>query len=371
MGKLDTSAVEALARDPRSAAGLIEFLRLSNYRTRSFMDALDEESPEDVLGHTALHALVAGEDFAASADPAERLFALLTLGAAVAADGYDTALPTHVRAALEHGGIVVREADGAARAAVSIVEYDGVFVVADKLFELVSGEIQLDGEPLAMPPHFSTFRTLAAASRLPRASSLLDVGTGAGSIPLLRRGGYEVVTGIDVQPRAVAMARLNAKLNGRPGLEFVVGDCLTFADGRRYGHVIFNSPGEFELVDRFASRVGALLAPGGVCLVLAWLQLRADQTVDAYLRECAQRWRDVQVAARVIYGSPFSATRDEVTRARPRVGSYLTPDFLAQLRTEHVSQRTEVELTFQPSAAPCLSIVEEDGPRVTPQPMFE
>lgn len=349
MAMLEASRVAALAADPTPVRALVDCLRASGYETQRFLGTLDAESVTEFLGRTAFYALLFGDDFATSDDRLERLFAWLTLGAALTPRDYETMLPSPVRFALEQSGLVSHAADGSVRATITLVEQDGLFICADRLFELIDGELQLETAPMAMPPHLSTMRLLTALSRLAPARSLLDVGTGAGSVALLAGSRYEITTGFDLQPRAAAMAQLNARLNGRRNCRFTVDDCLTFDDGRHYDHIVFNSPGaSFDLVDAFAARVPGLLAQNGVCVILAWMHLPHGLAPDAFLAGHAARWRGMRLSASLFARSPFSAAPAEIASGRPRVGSYLTPELLVQLRDEGVCQRIEVTLRLEP-----------------------
>ena len=83
--------------------------------------------------------------------------------------------------------------------------------------------------------------TLAAATVREPVGTALDVGTGCGvqSLHLSQHAG--AVTGTDVLPRALAMARLTARLNGLDW-ELVEGDLLGPVAGRRFDLVVSNPP---------------------------------------------------------------------------------------------------------------------------------
>jgi SAM-dependent methyltransferase len=70
----------------------------------------------------------------------------------------------------------------------------------------------------------------------------LDLGTGSGVLGLLaaRRGGEVVCT--DVNPRALAFARLNATWNRAANVEFKLGDAYEPVRGSRFNHILTNPP---------------------------------------------------------------------------------------------------------------------------------
>lgn len=84
--------------------------------------------------------------------------------------------------------------------------------------------------------------TLARATvRLPVASAL-DLGTGSGIHALLAAGHAERVVAVDVNPRAVRLAALNARLNGIGNVETREGSWLEPVAGERFDLVVCNPP---------------------------------------------------------------------------------------------------------------------------------
>nr|ACN38364.1 putative sisomicin methyltransferase [Micromonospora inyonensis] len=69
----------------------------------------------------------------------------------------------------------------------------------------------------------------------------LDMGCGSGVLSLVLADRYESVLGVDVNPRAVALSRLNAALNGLTNVTFREGDMFEPAEGR-FSRIVFNSP---------------------------------------------------------------------------------------------------------------------------------
>jgi SAM-dependent methyltransferase len=117
---------------------------------------------------------------------------------------------------------------------------------------------------------------------------VLDVGCGAGSLALAaaRHGASEVV-GVDLDRRAVAYSRFNARLNDVRGATFEAGDLLEPVHGRKFDLVLSQPPfvmqppsldattylhggsrGD-ELTLRLLTALPAVIAPEGRALVLA------------------------------------------------------------------------------------------------------
>jgi HemK-related putative methylase len=130
-------------------------------------------------------------------------------------------------------------------------------------------------------------------------ATALDVGTGSGiQAVVLASLGYDV-TAIDINPRAVRCATINAVLNRMENrIRVLESDLFAEIDGRRFDLVVCNPPffkGEaktdFEmawrstdLVDRFAAGLTQVLKPGGKALV-AWSSYAGEsQLLEPLLR---------------------------------------------------------------------------------------
>ena len=127
---------------------------------------------------------------------------------------------------------------------------------------------------------------LRARAELP-GGAVLDVCTGSGALAIAAAlAGARSVTAVDISRRAVATARINARLNG-VGVEAVRGDLLGAVPGRRFDVIVSNPPylpGDAPpargsgrhteagatgriLLDRLIDAAPAHLAPGGILLV--------------------------------------------------------------------------------------------------------
>ncbi|HMI88634.1 MAG TPA: methyltransferase [Polyangiaceae bacterium] len=116
--------------------------------------------------------------------------------------------------------------------------------------------------------------------------SALDIGCGAGTLALIaaRRGAARSV-GVDLNPRAIELARMNARLNALAA-EFHAGDGVDPVEGERFDLVLsqppfvvkpkdhagatflFGGPTGDEIPFRFVAAVPRILAAGGRALVL-------------------------------------------------------------------------------------------------------
>ena len=171
---------------------------------------------------------------------------------------------------------LVEDVDGGYRSTVRVMPFMDLWLASD--------EAVADQDPV-MGPGATTFE-LAQAMDEPHYLSVLDVGCGAGSLALVakaRKAGR--VLGVDLDPRAVAWARLNAALN-ELDVEFRCGDLLAPVHDERFDRIVSQPPfvtqpasiaattymhggarGD-ELAFRLLSELPKHLCPGGRALVL-------------------------------------------------------------------------------------------------------
>jgi methylase of polypeptide subunit release factors len=139
--------------------------------------------------------------------------------------------------------------------------------------------------------------TLAAATARRPVGSLLDLGTGCGVQALHAARHARSVTGTDLAPRALAMARATFTLNALD-VELVEGPWLEPVAGRRFDQIVSNppfvpGPARVDYVYRDSGQEGdaalaALLRalpehlePGGVAQLLgSWLHIRGEDWPD-------------------------------------------------------------------------------------------
>ncbi len=114
---------------------------------------------------------------------------------------------------------------------------------------------------------------------------VLDVGTGSGIQALVAAKTADSVLGVDVNPRAVELAAINAEANGIGNARFIVSDLFANVEGR-FDLIVFNAPylpcsddsvlakawsggkkGR-EVIDRFLDGAAAHLSEGGRLLML-------------------------------------------------------------------------------------------------------
>lgn len=186
-------------------------------------------------------------------------------------------------------------------------------------------ELALDRRALIPRPETEGVVDLALARV--RTGHALDLCTGSGclALALAQEGGFASVTGVDVSPDALALARDNARRTGLP-VAFLEGDLTVPVAGRRFDLIVANPPyltvAEYEALDvsvkawepalallsgadgldhsrRIVADTPPLMSPGG------WLVMELDFSRSAVVAECARQagWRHVDVT-RDPFGRP-------------------------------------------------------------------
>ncbi len=121
------------------------------------------------------------------------------------------------------------------------------------------------------------------ATRIPKGSTVLDLGTGSGVASVFAARWARSVIAADINPDALRCARINALLNQVEGrVEVIRSNLFERLNGRNFNVVLFNPPflkGEptssFEqafrsgdVAPRFARTLGRHLRPKGRCLLV-------------------------------------------------------------------------------------------------------
>jgi methylase of polypeptide subunit release factors len=231
--------------------------------------------------------------------PGERLstlVALFYLGAEVPTDGAASALAPARLERLAAAGLVAVDGERT-RALVDLVPTEELLVASDR-FEGGSFAEDRD-EVLGLTPPTRALASLTVRRPVERA---LDLGTGSGVLAILAAAHAQRVVGVDLNPRALAFAELNAALNGFENVEWRRGDWLAAVEDETFDLVVCNPPYLISPDSTFTFRdnrlrgdafceqlvrgVPAHLAPSGLAHLLVSWGHRADEDWSAPLR----RW---------------------------------------------------------------------------------
>jgi SAM-dependent methyltransferase len=168
-----------------------------------------------------------------------------------------------------------------------LLEFDGRSLRCPFYAHLVEGKLIFTDPDVPDEDQASTYldplweaRDLARVIVREPAGDALDMGCGCGILSLLMASYAGDVVGIDVNPRALAVSRFNAAINGVRNVTFLEGDLFSAVRDRRFDRIVFNSPTDQEgdeslsllfagesILARFFAEVTSRLAGLGYCQV--------------------------------------------------------------------------------------------------------
>lgn len=227
-------------------------------------------------------------------EPGARLARLFKYDEPLATNDARGALGADLAGALTDAGILEPTPDGTQIAARFMIT-----PIAPRLW-LLSDSLAA-GRDAVMGPGGGT-EHLARLVPRPFAGTALDVGCGAGSLALIAaRAGARRAVGVDINARAIEIARFNARLN-RLAVEFRAGDGVAPVAGEMFDLAIsqppfvvqpggeaertflFGGPDGDDLPRRLLGEMAPVLAPGGQALVLLQSPARDDSPLVTRMR---------------------------------------------------------------------------------------
>jgi Methyltransferase small domain len=167
-------------------------------------------------------------------DPFGTVAKLFLLGLPVDSDRLATALAPLELSRLAETGLLRLEGP-TVLASARLAPHGDYYIASDGS---AGAEMSFDFVPGIQSPSV----TLAKLAVRRRVQDALDLGTGCGIQALLAAKHAEHVVATDVNPRALAFARFNARLNGIDNIEFRLGDVFAPVEGERFGLVVANPP---------------------------------------------------------------------------------------------------------------------------------
>jgi len=134
---------------------------------------------------------------------------------------------------------------------------------------------------------------------------VLEIGVGSGYVSLVASQKAESIFGIDINPHAVRLAKINAKQNNVTNVEYIVGDLFTAIRGK-FSLIIMNPPylpqsiddkhGPIDyswnggkdgrhLTERFIKDVDRYLINNGRIQIIQSMLSGYDKTINALCRK--------------------------------------------------------------------------------------
>jgi SAM-dependent methyltransferase len=250
--------------DREGIALLRETLIRGEYTSDGFKRVLGGEPDIQLEGGvpTALRRLPEG-------DPTTTLFKLFHLGLAVDADEAAAALaPLELDRLAGMGLMAVHEAQ--VEPLVGISRIAGLLIASDRFSE------HPEHHDYVAPVAPGTL-LLAAVTVRERIDACLDIGAGSGFQALLAAAHARRVVAVDINPRALRYAELNALLNDRPNVEVRVGSLFEPVEGETFDLIVSNPPYVISPDSEYAFRDSGLPGDSFVEGLV--------RTIPSYLRE--------------------------------------------------------------------------------------
>jgi carbamoyltransferase len=296
-------------------ACVAERLRAVEYET-ALRERIAVRLPDDIgpLNHAATC-----ERLRADRSPAAAAIRLFYLEGDEPASGLRALLPARMQTELGRRGLLALRS-GRVRARLRVDAYRSLVVLADRRFrDPDPGALRLPRGDMVYPPG-SDSALLADAVPERDGERVLDLCTGSGvqALSIARRAAS--IVAVDIGPRAAALARINAALNGLSGVEVRCGDLYAPVRGERFDLMLANPPfvpgpergpayhsggprGD-RVLRRVIEGLGRHLRPGGRALVVSHLAVRRGETVAAAVQPWLRGF-DGRVLALVLEtGSP-------------------------------------------------------------------
>lgn len=194
---------------PETAATLQKIFQTSGFTSSSKGDSPDESRALTILKNLFVHAE------AVTVDEAARVLSPLQLDELI------------------HSGLLHKDGD-MVQSLLQAQSYQGLIFFSDFRYHE-------HAEDCVLPVGPSGTHLAGITIRRP-VQSALDLGCGCGLQSLLTAQHCTRVTATDINPRALAMTRLNADLNGVSNIELLEGSYLEPVQGRRFDLILANLP---------------------------------------------------------------------------------------------------------------------------------
>ncbi|MBU8858601.1 MULTISPECIES: methyltransferase domain-containing protein [unclassified Micromonospora] len=279
---------------------LTDYFKSVGYSLENVADLVDAPEPYELVTNGARSAVLYGHDLDADRGALAVLARLFLFGASVSRRSYKATLPADIQELLDDCGLVVAADSDLMESRVAVTEIQSRYLMSDRLFVNRDGDTEiLSSRYSVWPPGEWTLVLRDRMARQPDWDKFLDVGCGAGCLALLAHDRYSRVVGIDLNPRAVAFATLNAAMNGVTNASFMLADYRQVDDVGRHDHVVFAAPsgpefdpevdgGSFVDLDPDESSLIAYGGPLGHELILDFLGAHAPALTTA--QGCCQVW---------------------------------------------------------------------------------
>jgi SAM-dependent methyltransferase len=254
----------------------------AGYRENRICDLLGVQPP--AAAHSTDPALLRRRT--ADGSPLSALMRLFLGGLQIARDELSDVLGTPGFDALSNAHLIASESD-LWRATVRLVPAGPLVVACDRFERHRDGAVDFVVGPSPVS------RNLADSTIRRAVDSTLDLGCGSGVLALLAATHSRRVVAADLNPRAVALTRFNAALNGLDHVEAVEGDLFEPVRGQRFDLIVSNPPFVISPGPRFLYRDGgSQICERIVCQAADYLSEDGSlQMLSNWPQYAGQDWR--------------------------------------------------------------------------------
>jgi methylase of polypeptide subunit release factors len=363
---------------------LSDHLRSAGYTPEALQRLLAITYPDDVgpLNHTpAIERLH---------DERSAVATLIKLFFLEAAQAYREVAKTLTRTgcdALLRAGVLQRRGD----TLIARLRIDAVgeqYLLGDRRFRRYDrAALRLGGHDPVYPPSSDSLM-LRDAVVAPAAGRVLDLCTGSGVQALQHAAAARSLVAVDINPRAVALARCNAELNAIDTFDVRLGDAYAPVRNEQFDLIIANPPFVASpyakgpsyhaggatgdgILRRIIAGFGRHLRAGGRAFAISHVALRANETIA----DVAAGWFDNFTGRALVLiievGSPVDLAAAQSLFALDRgLAAYATEvrRWLAYLRRQRIREVAAVLVVAEQGERRGVDVIDAQ-PRVLPLPL--
>jgi len=303
--------------------------------------------------------------------------------------------PTHVRRLLGRAGAqrwedlgLLETGTEGVRARLRIDPVNEHLLLGDRRFRRFDRRAMgLRGGDPVYPPSADSLMLREAVSALSR-GDVLDLCTGSGVQAVSRAAEADHVVGVDINPRAVAMARINARLNDAANVEMVEGDLYAPLTSRRFATIVANPPfvtspystapsyhaggptGD-EVLQRIIDGWNDHLEPRGRAFAITHVGIRQGETLERVARRWMRGFRGRALVCQLESGSPVDLAAAQAQFALERGTNAYAGEvrrWVDFLRRHRIEQVVAVIVAAERGAGKSVEVIDAQ-PRVLPLPL--
>lgn len=363
-------------------ARLGESLRSAGFNTDAVRARVGASSPDDVglLNHAPALERLTGRD------PLDALLRLFFLEADEPARTVCTVLTRKQLRTLAACGLL-RQRGQALRARMRIDCIGSLQLLADRRFrDPDSRALGLPPGDMVYPPGGDTSMLADVVAQCP-GKRVLDLCTGSGVQGLIAARAAEQVIAVDVNRRAVALAGLNASMNGAVNFEARQGDLFAPVRGQRFDLIIANPPfvpaprrgpsyhsggprGD-RVLRRVVSGLHNHIADGGRAVMISHLAVRDGETVESVVKPWLRNFPGRVLTLVLETGTPVDLAAAQALFALDGGFAAYAREvrtWVAYLRRHRVREVVLLVIVAEATGSPALE-VREAFQRVLPIPL--